>query len=297
MDQPFRVMSGDVDATWSDSHVIGSDDHRRTFGDLSHSTSWIQTASGSNSRSSHTFDIHTISHMSDGQLSPISNGIDIPGASANTDMYPLTASSSLSSAPTLDNSTTLSSPTLEASISPSSNLEPKDSCTGSSSYSHGHGFEESHVHGHGPDEDAVHNNADTGDEMQWDVEIGDDLAIPKMEPIDDDNFCLSDLEEAPAISHEPAESTVLNSSTKVKRPRGRPRKLSTVPAVPAANGKVAKGRSKTGCITCRKRKKKCDEAKPRCELRTLYHEYPVISFCFIAFLGVTRSNIKTLVSH
>ncbi|KAM0182216.1 hypothetical protein ACHAPF_001103 [Botrytis cinerea] len=28
--------------------------------------------------------------------------------------------------------------------------------------------------------------------------------------------------------------------------------------------KVEKGRSKTGCVTCRKRKKKCDEAKPRC---------------------------------
>lgn len=28
--------------------------------------------------------------------------------------------------------------------------------------------------------------------------------------------------------------------------------------------KTTKGRSKTGCLTCRKRKKKCDEAKPRC---------------------------------
>lgn len=51
---------------------------------------------------------------------------------------------------------------------------------------------------------------------------------------------------------------------KAKRPRGRPRKH-PLAAIPSAN-KVGKGRSKTGCITCRKRKKKCDEAKPRCML-------------------------------
>ncbi|CAK7227615.1 hypothetical protein SCUCBS95973_006602 [Sporothrix curviconia] len=211
------------------------------------------------------------SYMSDGQLSPISDGIDIPGAATDADTYPLTASSSLSSAPTLDNSTSLSSPTLETSTSPSSNLEPKEPYISGNADSHGLRFEESNAHSHAHDhdhyDDAIRNHVDTGDEMQWDVEIGDeigdDLAIPKIEPMDDDNFCLSDLEEAP-VNHEPIENTVPNSSTKVKRPRGRPRKLSIVPAVPAANGKVAKGRSKTGCITCRKRKKKCDEAKPRC---------------------------------
>ncbi|MBE3049661.1 Zn(II)2Cys6 transcription factor [Candidatus Bathyarchaeota archaeon] len=50
---------------------------------------------------------------------------------------------------------------------------------------------------------------------------------------------------------------------KAKRPRGRPRKHPITPVVDAI--KSAKGRSKTGCITCRKRKKKCDEAKPRCK--------------------------------
>lgn len=49
----------------------------------------------------------------------------------------------------------------------------------------------------------------------------------------------------------------------VKRRRGRPRKHPPKP--PRPPGKVVKGRSKTGCITCRKRKKKCDESKPRCE--------------------------------
>lgn len=48
-----------------------------------------------------------------------------------------------------------------------------------------------------------------------------------------------------------------------KRPRGRPRKH---PVVLESTSKVTKGRSKTGCITCRKRKKKCDEMKPRCKL-------------------------------
>ncbi|KAI9811786.1 MAG: hypothetical protein M1826_003097 [Phylliscum demangeonii] len=47
-----------------------------------------------------------------------------------------------------------------------------------------------------------------------------------------------------------------------KRPRGRPRKH-PLPS-PDEHGKNAKGRSKTGCITCRRRKKKCDETKPHC---------------------------------
>lgn len=50
-----------------------------------------------------------------------------------------------------------------------------------------------------------------------------------------------------------------------KRPRGRPRKHPVVQPLPNA-AKSTKGRSKTGCITCRKRKKKCDETKPKCTL-------------------------------
>ncbi|CAK7201934.1 hypothetical protein SEUCBS139899_004650 [Sporothrix eucalyptigena] len=204
--------------------------------------------------------------MSDGQLSPISIGIDIPGAAIDVDIYTITASSSLSSAPTLDNSTTLSSPTLENSTSPSSNSETKEACAEDHTHGHSHGFGgfgESHTRGHDHYDDTTRNHVDATDEMQWDVEIGEELAIPKIEPVDDDNFCLSDLDEAP-VSHEPIENTILNTGAKIKRPRGRPRKLSIVPAAPATTGKVAKGRSKTGCITCRKRKKKCDEAKPRC---------------------------------
>ncbi|KAK6334405.1 hypothetical protein TWF730_003619 [Orbilia blumenaviensis] len=48
----------------------------------------------------------------------------------------------------------------------------------------------------------------------------------------------------------------------IKRPRGRPRK--NPPNPPEPKSKTTKGRSKTGCLTCRKRKKKCDEGKPEC---------------------------------
>ena len=76
--------------------------------------------------------------------------------------------------------------------------------------------------------------------------------IPKIEP-DDDISTLDRVQTNP--------STV--STQPQKRPRGRPRKHPIV-APPSSGNKVTKGRSKTGCITCRKRKKKCDEAKPKC---------------------------------
>ncbi|EEP81991.1 OefC protein [Uncinocarpus reesii 1704] len=93
-----------------------------------------------------------------------------------------------------------------------------------------------------------------------------DDVVPKVEEIDD--------EEAFAI-----ESGVGQSSTQVHvdtvdakdtwsptlvngpKKRGRPRKH---PLPVPGQAKVTKGRSKTGCITCRRRKKKCDETKPSC---------------------------------
>lgn len=102
---------------------------------------------------------------------------------------------------------------------------------------------------------------DDGDEdVQWDHwERGSDdaLTIPKLEPVDDD-INLDDVKAAP---HAPDIQTG-DTQVKQKRPRGRPRKHPLTPTISAS--KITKGRSKTGCITCRKRKKKCDEAKPRC---------------------------------
>lgn len=82
--------------------------------------------------------------------------------------------------------------------------------------------------------------------------------IPKLEPVEDEIF-FDNVSTAPLT---PSEASI---ATGAKRSRGRPRKH---PINPVPNGqKVTKGRSKTGCITCRRRKKKCDEAKPRCKLQ------------------------------
>lgn len=92
---------------------------------------------------------------------------------------------------------------------------------------------------------------------EWEQDSNTASIIPKIEPIEDNEVAMAKLKHVPL---EPKETA--NLSFKQKRPRGRPKK-NTVPA--AANStKVVKGRSKTGCITCRKRKKKCDEAKPGC---------------------------------
>ncbi|KAH8668731.1 fungal-specific transcription factor domain-containing protein [Xylariales sp. PMI_506] len=101
---------------------------------------------------------------------------------------------------------------------------------------------------------------DADHDIHWDQDSDDVLTVPKLEPMEDDDFHMDDLKEAPRTPR-PA-SDVVTPAPKAKRPRGRPRKHPLTPHV--STNKVAKGRSKTGCITCRKRKKKCDEAKPRC---------------------------------
>ncbi|KAF3490954.1 uncharacterized protein GIQ15_00471 [Arthroderma uncinatum] len=87
----------------------------------------------------------------------------------------------------------------------------------------------------------------------------DDVA-PKIEEIDEDDGTIS-----LSIHHdEPLDgkSDVPPSPTAcVPRKRGRPRKH---PPPAPGQAKITKGRSKTGCITCRRRKKKCDETKPAC---------------------------------
>ncbi|KAI0006754.1 fungal-specific transcription factor domain-containing protein [Xylariaceae sp. FL0662B] len=108
-------------------------------------------------------------------------------------------------------------------------------------------------------------SAETGEGVEHDVfwhrDSDDVLTVPKLEPLEDDDFDMGDLKEAPRTPVPESKATT-PSQMKIKRPRGRPRKHPLTPQV--TTNKVAKGRSKTGCITCRKRKKKCDEAKPRC---------------------------------
>jgi len=85
----------------------------------------------------------------------------------------------------------------------------------------------------------------------------DDL-VPKVEEIEEDE--LVDAKIPLNEDEEKGESSA--SQAVIKRPRGRPRKYPKTPPVPLS--KAPKGRSKTGCITCRRRKKKCDETKPEC---------------------------------
>ena len=107
---------------------------------------------------------------------------------------------------------------------------------------------------------------DIDNDVHWEQGSDDVLAVPKLEPVEDE-FNFDDLKTAPLTAAVPAEPST-NSQVKQKRPRGRPRKHPLNPVINTS--KVTKGRSKTGCITCRKRKKKCDEAKPRCR-------YPLFS--------------------
>ncbi|KAL7274937.1 hypothetical protein RUND412_002142 [Rhizina undulata] len=81
-----------------------------------------------------------------------------------------------------------------------------------------------------------------------------DTPIAKIEELDDDDG----LGNVPLL-----QSPTDGSEPSLKRGRGRPRKHPLPPV--GALQKVTKGRSKTGCITCRRRKKKCDEAKPECQ--------------------------------
>ena len=115
-------------------------------------------------------------------------------------------------------------------------------------------------------------------ETPWTEDSG---LVPKVEILDDEFDRM--LESVPAVertefgagdrdlemgergiaTEDRVGSVMDDKAQKTKRPRGRPRKHPLTPAVNA--NKSTKGRSKTGCITCRKRKKKCDEAKPRCK--------------------------------
>ena len=91
----------------------------------------------------------------------------------------------------------------------------------------------------------------------------DSAIVPKTEDEEEtsiEEIKRTDASESPEIKVDTQQGAVVDT----KKRRGRPRKNPTSPLT--AVTKVAKGRSKTGCLTCRRRKKKCDEAKPSCTL-------------------------------
>lgn len=83
-------------------------------------------------------------------------------------------------------------------------------------------------------------------------------APPKVEELEDED--IQSIKASEVGNDREQNDNPAGAPVPVPRKRGRPRKH-PLPA-PGNQAKVAKGRSKTGCITCRRRKKKCDETKP-----------------------------------
>lgn len=226
MDHSLAVVSEDGDMSWSDSN---SDDNHSTV--LPQSPAWMD-AIHAHQTAPHSASISVSSMASrlplNGQLSPISTGMDVPpGPSTDDSACPSTSESS--AAPTM-------------------------------SYSESSSVTDGWSIGYGEVDDGTNGICDH--DNHWEQSSDDVLTIPKVEPMDED-FRLDEIKEAPPTPV-PSNTGPASVQPKAKRPRGRPRKHPLTPIVTA--NKVTKGRSKTGCITCRKRKKKCDEAKPRCKL-------------------------------
>lgn len=234
MDCSLPVVSDDGDLPWSDSPSMDSDDLQS----VGLPSPWLRSLPPGAASTAAGF-VHT------GQLSPISNGVDVPGGAADRA------------------SARLASPSQSPSIPAAARAGP--SSTGPQSWSMEYA---------GSDDASERTSASerrgSHPGIAWDQDPDPDelLTVPKLEPMDDDDFCMEEFHEAPAtpvlahLSHGHAGQ----GQAKPKRPRGRPRKHPL--AQIASSNKITKGRSKTGCLTCRKRKKKCDEAKPRCKSTT-----------------------------
>ncbi|KAK0611467.1 fungal-specific transcription factor domain-containing protein [Immersiella caudata] len=226
MDCPLPVGLDDGDMSWSDGHSMDSDD-LQSLGIPQ--PPWMASLSATSVAASSS----TVSFARTGQLSPISNGMDASSSGADS-----SASTSSSSA---------SPPDGGMVQLPPPSVHPEAWALDYAGASH---------------LAAITGRNDSQDDIAWEQGSDDILVAPKLEPLDDDDFCMDDLKEAPLTPIPASGHLPTSDQPRVKRPRGRPRKHPLTPNIMA--NKITKGRSKTGCLTCRKRKKKCDEAKPRC---------------------------------
>lgn len=86
---------------------------------------------------------------------------------------------------------------------------------------------------------------------------------PKVEELDEGDSqynIINNNQPETSLTQPPPPPPPPGAPVHVPRKRGRPRKHPL--PLPGGQLKITKGRSKTGCITCRRRKKKCDETKP-----------------------------------
>lgn len=247
MEHSLRLGAQDRILSWSASNTVGSlgSDERHSMilpqsppwmdalhhihpASIAHNTASSAPAPASTSTASSA----TVRHPLNGQLSPISTGMDMAvGHSHDDGPCPSTAES--------------------ATARPMSQSE-SSSVADSWSMIYGENAEDVNV---------THVVGDH--DMHWEQGSDEGVAVPKVEPMDED-IRLDEIKEAPPTPV-PSNTSPTSAQPKAKRPRGRPRKHPLTPVV--STNKITKGRSKTGCLTCRKRKKKCDEAKPRCTSR------------------------------
>ena len=103
------------------------------------------------------------------------------------------------------------------------------------------------------DDEEVDSDGPEGEEIEPKVEEVEETSMVDVKP-----SSLSDAVEGQA-------NATSGGIVTPKRGRGRPRK-NPVNKKNSLTKPGAKGRSKTGCITCRKRKKKCGEEKPICKI-------------------------------
>jgi hypothetical protein len=110
---------------------------------------------------------------------------------------------------------------------------------------------------------------DSYPELRRDSRASPGDIVPKIEETE---LQLADVKEEASTEETPISPT---EPARIRRARGRPR--IHPPRSPSSLSKQAKARSKTGCTTCRKRKKKCDETKPFCNSPSTIRSFPYLT--------------------